>query len=152
MLGSFVALVPLGDTVAAKEIIEQALRANATDAGLYNNYAVALAEEHRLDEAEEKVTKAWSLAKETTVSDIMLTATQGLIAFRRGRYDTGLALYRKAIATAREAQRKEASLAEAYMIREEVRAGRIVAAEGRERLRDIPGETESYLDDFVARV
>ena len=127
MLGAFLALVPIGDPLEAKSLLESALVANGNYAGLHNNYAVALAEQGRLDDAEAALKTAWLHETDAVVRSIYLVATNGLIAFRRGEVERGRLFYLESIEAARRHGNAGAAvLAEAYRAREEA----LVAEEG----------------------
>jgi tetratricopeptide (TPR) repeat protein len=106
--GSQLAGTAMEDYELAAEIAEKAIISNPDDVSLYNNRAWALALAGRVDEAEAVMT----LTKNLGVNDsarIVLTATRGLIAFRKGLVLAGRALYLDAI---REARTQRDSLKE----------------------------------------
>lgn len=70
-----------------------------TNVGLMNNVAFALIEVGRLDEAERCI----ALVSHALHRDPYLTATLGLLNFRRGKPQRGEALYKEAISLARSA-------------------------------------------------
>ena len=128
------------------------LRANGEDAGLYNNYAVALAEQGLMGRAEEAMRMAWLYEGREGVRNTVLTATEGLIAFRRGEIEAGRRLYRQAIEAARRTDRKAALLAEAYLAREEAVAARMQWEEGRVILPEVGEDTDPWVGEFIGRV
>ncbi len=110
----------LGDHEGAVQAADAGLMANPRHLPLLNNRAFALATVGRLDEAEAdiKVAKNQGAAQNVTPR-ICVTATEGLIAFRRGRLEEGEHHYRRAIAMAHDARNSDlAARAGIYLIRE----------------------------------
>jgi hypothetical protein len=103
------------------------LRANPTHKMLRNNLAFALASNDAADAAERELSKIdrGSLDDE---HKIVLTATEGLIHFRKRDLHTGRALYRRAIELAKESNWPSyVARAYVYLAREEIRANTLDA-------------------------
>lgn len=110
----------LGDHEGAVQAANAGLAANPRHPPLLNNRAFALATMDRVDEAEAdmRVVKNEGAAQNVT-NRICVTATEGLIAFRRGRLKEGEHHYRRAMAMAHDARNSDlAARAGIYLIRE----------------------------------
>ena len=110
----------LGDHDGAIQAANAGLAANPRHPPLLNNRAFALASLGRLDEAEAdmEVVKKEGAAQDVT-NRICVTATEGLIAFRRDRLEEGEHHYRLAIAMAHSARNSDlAARAGIYLVRE----------------------------------
>jgi len=121
--GSYVASVCLADFAKAKLFIENGLRANERDVVLLNNLAFVLASENQLDAAEQAFERI-DQGRLNNRQRIAITATRGLLAFRRGRIEEGREEYLAAIDLARNlglAGMK--ALAAVFLAREEIVAG-----------------------------
>lgn len=77
-----------------------ALAASPAEDLLLNNMAFYLAEAGQLDLAQQYLARTQPLPPDTELG-LTLSATRGLIAFRRGNEELGRALYEQAIAAAR---------------------------------------------------
>lgn len=87
------------DDYALDQLLDHILqrsRGGASDVGIHNNVAFALAELGRLDEAEMCLARVGNMIHK----DAYLTATLGLLNLRRGRRERGEALYKEAISLA----------------------------------------------------
>jgi len=119
-IGSYAASTGLRDWQRAAEIAELGLRANPGSAWLLNNYAYALIEQDRFDEAQQALDRIGAGDSDSQAAD----ATRGLLAFRTGRPETGRRLYELAIREFEVALRPEMkALASLMLAREELRAG-----------------------------
>ena len=98
-LGSFVAAVALTDYSATKKFAERSLVANPRDAILLNNLAFAQINLGELDDAENTLSRL----KTSNAQEIgpTITATRGLLQFRKGNVDSGRMLYGDAIEKAK---------------------------------------------------
>ena len=68
-----------------------------------NNYAYALTLDGKIEEAERVISKIKKIdLSSTSTEDICLTATKGMIAFRKGDVDKGMSLYINAIEKSRD--------------------------------------------------
>lgn len=114
------------------DVAEQAARtgllANPLDATLANNLAFSLANQDKAEEA------ADILAKRPAAHDdqdaAVYTATQGLVAFRRGQWDAGRQQYQLAVRECGNLNLPhQAALAASFWAREEVRVNSPVAHE-----------------------
>ena len=152
MFGSFVSLVVIGDSHAAEQLAECGLKANKKDARLYNNYAVALAEQGQVGRARDAMSLAWSYEEREDVRSTVLTATEGLLAFRRGDITAGRMLYRKAIRNAQRTDQTKAALAEAYLAREEALADLAVGDGVGMAALEVDQDTEPYVVEFISRI
>jgi len=121
LFGSYIAASLLEDYRDAERIIEIGLRANPDEPILLNNLAFAFASSGEIDKAEEK----FGRIKFSKINDeselIAITATQGLLLFRRGHPDEGRLFYRHAIEDAKKRGfRKSCAVAAIYLAREEL--------------------------------
>jgi hypothetical protein len=120
-MGSYVALVGANNPKLGEKFAALGLRAHPRDAGLQNNLVVALLEQGNLNAAEE-IRRTIQRPDADQETEITLTATDGLIAFRRGDVHLGRALYSEAIGAATDAGLERiAIVAELHMIRELMR-------------------------------
>lgn len=123
IIGSFIAEVALEDGEIALEFAEKACIIAPNEDFSHNNAAVALAYLGRLGEAEKCIIK--NSHKELGSRSMAVNlATQGLIAYRRGRIDEGRNLYLKAGAIAK--QNKDVwlrAMSMWHMLREESKIG-----------------------------
>lgn len=128
--GSYVAATGLEDYTTSVEVADRGLRARSDDVTLLNNRAFALIELGRTEEAQQSLSRA-AVTTAKQEDRIALTATHGLLAFRVGDYETGRALYGRAIELARRnTKRSQESMARAMLAREELRAGNVEDAAG----------------------
>jgi len=119
VFGTFVASVTGKSLDRALALADAALVANPGNAMLLNNIAVLLAYSGNLPGAENTLEKARIHARDRMPSHI---ATAGLIAFRRGDFVTGCALYQQTIELATELGHFEEALrAYCFYARELVR-------------------------------
>jgi len=102
-LGSYVAVDILGNFGLGEQICRDGLIASTDDPLLLNNLAFALAHQGKLQEARETL-KQIDRSKLTTVTEICVTATEGLIEFRDGNPIAGRLAYENAIAKASGAE------------------------------------------------
>lgn len=120
LLGSFIAIEALGDAAQAEELAREGLSANADETYLHNNLAVALAYQGKLAKAEE----SWKLARRRARGDDeegTLSATAGLLHYRRGDVEAGRREYMAAIEGARARKDEDAARrAAVYLVLEEV--------------------------------
>ena len=110
----------LGDHEGTVQAANAGLLANPRHPALLNNRAFALAAIGRLDEAEADIREVKNEGADQNVTNrICTTATEGLIAFRRGRPKEGEHHYRRAMAMAHDARNSDlAARAGIYLIRE----------------------------------
>lgn len=88
----------LHDLKSGQEIMESALKTHLGNPTLINNYAYALALDSQVELAEEIITKVRkNNSSLTDITDICITATRGMIAFRKGDAKNGSQLYFNAI-------------------------------------------------------
>jgi Tfp pilus assembly protein PilF len=107
----------------AARIYRFGLRANPSNTTLLNNLAFVLASDNKPATAELELGRI----EKTSLSieeQIVVTATEGLINFRRGKVHEGRDLYKRAVETANERKQLHLSLrAFIFLAREEVNAG-----------------------------
>ena len=110
----------LDDHVGAVQAANAGLAANPRHSALLNNRAFALATLDRLDEAEADIEVVKNGGADQDVTNrICVTATKGLIAFRRSQLEEGEHHYRRAMAMAHDARNPDlAARAGIYLIRE----------------------------------
>ena len=123
---SYVAAVSLENYAEAVSILHAALVANPTHPSLLNNLSYSLANLGNLEEAEQQLLRA---KKSAPLSGLpIVSATDGLIAFRRQLYDKGSALYEEAIRQAlSSSNRNLAAKASLFYVLEMLRANRPLA-------------------------
>lgn len=128
LFGNEVASRKLRDNNQAVEIAKLGLISHPQDPHLLNNIIYALCLQNKIDEAEhffKKVKKEHLNSRE--FSGICLTATTGLLYFRKGFYDLGREYYTKAIKIANDEKLTYfSSLAYINYIREEILIGQDV--------------------------
>jgi len=154
-LASYIAAVIKFDFPLCELFCRSGLLGNPSNHILLNNLSVALANQDRLDEAEEEYRKIdWDSA--SNAKDPTRYATKGLIAFRRGNFDQGRELYQMATDAARARDAKEdLVLAYIHWAREEMMAQTdkplelIARAKSAIKSVDLP-ELSSALDSFIA--
>jgi len=100
MLGSHVSSVILDDQKSAEMFCRAGLVAHPGDPQLVNNLAYALALDGRADEALSLLQNLNIAEAEELSTRVCLTATKGLISFRKGNHDLGRKLYLEAIESA----------------------------------------------------
>ena len=119
MLGSYVALVVFEDHKRARMILERGLIANPSDPILLNNLAFSCASQGLVRDAE----KALGQIDDGNLdgeSRVVVTATHGLVSFRKGLVEQGRAQYLKAINEAtRLGLMTSRAMAAIYLAREE---------------------------------
>lgn len=122
VLASYVASSVFGRHRDAIAIITSASRAGRSDFMMLNNLAFAYASSEEVPLAR----KAFDRIDRREVdasSQVILTATEGLLEFRAGNLEAGRVLYLQALGMARAGGLKnQAALAAAYLAREEARA------------------------------
>ena len=153
-LGSFVSIEALGDGVGAVELARTGLSANSNDGVLLNNLAVGLAFQGRAHDAEVALKRAFLASSGGTDSQVTLTATKGLVAYRKGEICRGRSYYESAIRKARKAgDMWAARRAFLYMCMEELVAGtseRRLLAESATRIRSTAKVPE--MESLKARI
>jgi len=119
--GSYVSAVALERWDESIALSRVGLRSRPGHPLLCNNLAFALIGRGSLDEAEQVLGGVdWATA--TNTDRTALIATQGLLAFRRGDPNRGLALYEESISRARRSRSdRQEAMAEANLIREAIR-------------------------------
>lgn len=105
-----------------ENIFRFGLAANPENAGLRNNLAFALASNNEPELAESELERI-NRTSLTVQERIVITATEGLIRFRKGFQDQGRELYRRAIDLAQENKEPSNALrALVFLAREEIYA------------------------------
>lgn len=92
--GSYLAIVATQEFREGERFARQGIRSNPDDFELHNNLAVALASQGKIKEAEKTVALQ---KRRTNVNIPVLTATNGLIAFRNGKIRKGRELYASSV-------------------------------------------------------
>ncbi len=129
ILGSYLAADVVGDYIRAVEIAKMGLEANPNDNTIINNLTFSLASIGQIQEAEQYFSRI-NLSDTGVEMKTVWHATKGLIAFRKGLYDEGRELYRKAIEIASGKDYKDYREAAAvYWAREELLANTIYSSE-----------------------
>lgn len=122
LFASYIAACVLEDYRECERIVEVGLRANPNEPILLNNLAFSLASSGQIEKAE----KVFQRIKPANIRDdnelVAITATQGLLLFRRGYADEGRLFYRQAIAAAKKhGFKKSVAVGSIYLAREEAR-------------------------------
>jgi Tfp pilus assembly protein PilF len=122
LIGSFIASELMDDLNLAIRLVEFGLRANPNNVMLQNNAAVFYARSNKINEAEMHLKKSIAILDRAVTQDlIIVTATEGLLAYRRGDRDNGHRLYTEALNKAVEINNRRLALrAFLHYIREEV--------------------------------
>lgn len=128
VLGSYISSVVREDYPVAERMLRRALVANPDDEALLNNLAFVYASTGRLDDADSELKKVLTPGS----SEAALTATHGLVCFRRGVEEEGRALYLRAMDLAGH-RSKHRALAAIYLAREELLAKTRYAKEALDR-------------------
>ena len=114
----------------AVKIIKAGLTSHPNDPELLNNIAYSLALLDKVEEAEDYLNKINLNASLTDKNKICVTATKGLISYRKGKVKTGRNLYLKSIKEAKEKKFEYLhSLAIVNFVREELKNGTTDKAE-----------------------
>lgn len=121
LFSTFIAGSLLEDYRSAERIIEVGLRANPDEPILLNNLAFTYASSGNIDAAEKKFSRIEPSQIKGDPERIAITATQGLLFFRRGNSSEGRAFYRRAIEQAKKrGMRSSSAVAAIYLAREEI--------------------------------
>ena len=105
------------------EIIKNSVVASPNEPALINNLAFAYANLGKIKEAEDAISKV-DIAGVSDLSAITLTATKGLICFRKGMIEPGQHLYLEAMDHAKKTGvLNYRAMAAVYLAREEILAG-----------------------------
>jgi len=132
IFGGYVASTALEQFEISESMYRQGLLTNRHDATLYNNLAFALAKQDKAEDAQAVLEQGLCLEL-SAPQRICLTATRGLIEFRKNRPRNGRLLYQEAIRSAlQHSQDLLAHLAKIHCAIEELRIGSQQAA-ARER-------------------
>jgi hypothetical protein len=108
----------------AIKIIKAGLTSHPNDPELLNNIAYSLGLINQVEEAEKYLRKVNLSTELTEKNKVCLTATKGLILYRKGFQDAGRQLYLDAITTAKEKKFEYLhSLAIVNFVREEILSG-----------------------------
>ena len=127
-LGSYAASVGLENYSLAETICKNARIANPNDLYLINNLAFALANQGKLDEADKVLIDLHQPVLDQGIN-VALTATKGLLCFRRGKIDAGRELYLEAISLAKKTNNlKNRALASIFYSREMLLVGKLAKA------------------------
>ncbi|MFX1532803.1 MAG: tetratricopeptide repeat protein [Promethearchaeota archaeon] len=100
LLGSHIAYL-LDKPSDEIEFLQKGFYSNPHDAQIINNLAYSLSIENRINDAEKYMDQINDISEISTNTKICLTATQGLIFFRKGQISKGIELYERAIAAAK---------------------------------------------------
>lgn len=123
MLASYISSSLFQDYPRSVRLLTTTLVKNPRHPGLTNNLAFALANQGKLDEAQEYLSSLEGIDLGDS-NAITLRATQGLVMFRSGAAAKGRGLYEEAIAKARQYSiQKYVALGCIYLAREELLAG-----------------------------
>lgn len=123
ILASYISSGPLERYDESIKIIKNSMVANPHEPALINNLAFALASLGKIAEAEQVISNV-DETKINELSAITLTATEGLICFRKGMIEPGRHLYLEAMDQAKKkGVLSYRAVAAAYLAREEILAG-----------------------------
>ena len=101
-VGANISYTFLKDYKTAAKILKRGLEANPNEPAFMNNLAYTYALDGKLVEANEIIQKANKVADIDERTQICLSATRGLIAYREKRIEEGRALYMDAIKAAKD--------------------------------------------------
>lgn len=101
-VGANISYTFLKDYKTAAKILKRGLEANPNEPAFMNNLAYTYALDGKLVEANEIIQKANKVADIDEKTQICLSATRGLIAYREKRIEEGRALYMEAIKAAKD--------------------------------------------------
>lgn len=128
-LGSYIALICLGDHEQALRVLEAGLIANPDNWLLLNNKAFAFVNLNRVDDAAAVLNKIRTAHLDEDQRAV-IRATQGAVHFRRREYGAGRAAYREAVkAFSSRPNGRSRALAMLCWAREEALAGQPYGAE-----------------------
>jgi tetratricopeptide (TPR) repeat protein len=140
VLSSYILADVIGDFKTGSDITSAALRSNPHDLSLLNNLAVCQIEEGELKAAEITI-KQIDDAESDRRDDAVITATKGMLYFRKGDVEQGRTSYLKAIRLATEGGVKTtAARAAVHLAIEEYIAVTPMRALAMERLKAFSGE------------
>jgi hypothetical protein len=97
LMASHVAISLLNQPRLAIDILKSGLVSHPGDPQLINNLVYSLVLVNKLSQAESLMKNVGDISDLTNTTNICLTATSGLIAFRKGNFGMGKDLYLKAI-------------------------------------------------------
>lgn len=101
-VGANISYTFLKDYKTAAKILKRGLEANPNEPAFMNNLAYTYALDGKLVEANEIIQKANKISDIDERTQICLSATRGLIAYREKRIEEGRALYMEAIKAAKD--------------------------------------------------
>lgn len=101
-VGANISYTFLKDYKTAAKILKRGLEANPNEPAFMNNLAYTYALDGKLVEANEMIQKANKISDIDERTQICLSATRGLIAYREKRIEEGRALYMEAIKAAKD--------------------------------------------------
>ena len=101
VFGAYIADSILDKVEFARKLLRVGLISHPNDAQILNNLAYSFASENRLNEAEEYLARLPNLSDVERKTRICLTATRGLILYRKGLSEQGRELYYEAIKEAK---------------------------------------------------
>lgn len=123
IFGSYISIEALGDAAMAVEFLEKGMKANPNDRVLLNNLSVALAILGETEESAKKLKLAKRRSSGSPDDGIMLTATEGLLEYRRENIPEGRRLYLDAMELAKTHKKPDMGIRAAiYMAIEELDA------------------------------
>ena len=127
LLGSYIAADLIGDIKKAYDAIYCGLKSNPNDSAIVNNYIYISILMNDFSTAQSYMKKA--SAQFDISADVLLTATNGLLLYRTGHPEAGLAKYKEAIAIANR-QNNDVLQCKAviYLAREEKRIGHDISS------------------------
>jgi tetratricopeptide (TPR) repeat protein len=150
--GSHITATIYEDYTQAVEFAEAGLLSNPDDVCLYNNLAFALAQQGEAERAAQ-VLRRIDLRNMARGQYPFVTATAGLIEFRRGHPELGRALYRRALEHAHTLRDAKAEMAYVYLAFEELRIGSPEAEEVRQAaIEATEGLTDSWCRTVIERL
>jgi tetratricopeptide (TPR) repeat protein len=152
LFGSFVAGVAIENYKDAIGFLDQGLKPNPNDPTLLNNRALFLARTGQTAEADENLRRARQYCDGGSEMDVTLTATVGLLHFRKGETNQGRLKYIEAISKAKRAGRQgQEAMGLVFLAREELDAGTDLAGEAIKRAEQaVKRLPKSHNDTFLA--
>jgi tetratricopeptide (TPR) repeat protein len=105
-LGSYAALIGFCDFSLSEEFTRNGLISNPGNFALLNNLAFSLANQNKVKEADD-VINSIPYPYSNIYQEIVVSATKGLIEFRKGEFDFGQSLYENSITISEHIGRKD---------------------------------------------
>lgn len=152
IFGSQIAAYNMDNHDEAAYLYKAGLTSHPQDPQMLNNLVYSLCLRNRIEEAEQFLAKFPSLDNISTTNQICITATKGILNFRKGFLEKGRELYYQAIEKASETKNVElANLAFVNYLREEYLSGSKVDAEILDKLEAVEKTSKNSTTQKIIR-